>query len=69
MKFGGTLGISRGTHEVLLTIHQGVMFCLLAFVIVHLTGVFLAENTDQPGVTSSMMSGIGEEDEIMKVSE
>lgn len=69
MRFGSQLGISRSVHEVLLTIHQGVMFCLLAFVIVHLTGVFLAENTNQPGVASSMMSGIGEEDEVMKTTD
>jgi len=68
MKFGGDLGISHSFHEVLLTIHQGVMFCILAFVFVHIIGIFRAENTDQPGVASSMMSGIGEEDEVLKNS-
>lgn len=68
MRFGGTLGISRGVHGILLDIHDVVMFCILGFVFVHLTGVFLAENTDEPGVVSSMMSGIGEEDEVMRES-
>lgn len=65
MRFGQTIGLSRDMHHIFKTIHQGVMFALLAFVIVHLTGVFLAENTTHPGVTSSMMSGFGEEDEAM----
>lgn len=69
MRFGYQLGVSHGLHEVLLTIHQGVMFCLLAFVFVHLTGIFLAENTDEPGVVSSMMSGVGREDDVMIDSE
>jgi len=65
MKFGGSLGISHETHEVLQDIHVSVMYCILTFVFVHLIGIFRAENTDQPGVTSSMMSGVGEEDEVM----
>jgi cytochrome b561 len=65
MKFGGTLGISHDTHEFIQDIHVTVMYCILAFVFVHLIGIFRAENTDQPGVTSSMMSGVGEEDEVM----
>ncbi len=69
MRFGRTIGLSRSMHHIFMTIHQGVMFCLLAFVVVHLTGVFLAENTSQPGVVSSMMSGIGEEDEVMLSSD
>jgi len=66
MRFGRQLGLSRGLHGIFLDIHQTIMFCILGFVFVHLIGIFTAENTDQPGVASSMMSGIGEEDEVMK---
>ncbi len=57
MYFDRSLGISRGLHEVLMTTHQATMFVLLTYVIIHVIGVFWAENSDEPGITSSMMNG------------
>ena len=68
MRFKSTFGITATMKSILLTIHVSVMCGLLTFVIVHLAGLFIAENTKQPGVVSSMMSGVGEEDEVMKTS-
>jgi len=66
MRFGRSLGFSREVHEFLEETHVTVMYGILTFVVVHLVGVFWAENSDQPGVTSSMMSGVGEEDDALK---
>ncbi|HKI45757.1 MAG TPA: cytochrome b/b6 domain-containing protein [Balneolales bacterium] len=63
MYFDRDLGIGRGTHEVLMDIHQTTMFILLTYVIIHIIGVFWAENTDEPGIVSTMINGKAEEAE------
>ena len=38
-------------------IHQFTMYLILAFIVVHLAGVFLAERKDSPGIVSNMING------------
>lgn len=57
MYFGRDLGISRHGHHVIEGIHKTTMFVILTYVIVHIGGIFWAENTKEPGITSSMMNG------------
>ena len=42
-------------------IHGFCMYLILAFIVVHLAGVFLAERKDSPGIVSDMING-GKED-------
>lgn len=57
MYFDRDLGIGRDLHHILMETHQATMFVLLTYVIIHIIGVFWAENSDEPGITSSMMNG------------
>lgn len=61
MYFDRDLGIGRRAHHILLDTHQATMFVLLTYVIIHIIGVFWAENTDEPGIVSSMINGKTEE--------
>ncbi|OIQ68775.1 hypothetical protein GALL_496270 [mine drainage metagenome] len=38
-------------------IHQFTMYLILAFIFVHLAGVFLAERKESPGIVSDMING------------
>lgn len=38
-------------------IHAFTMYLILAFVVVHIAGVYLAERRDSPGITSDMING------------
>jgi Ni/Fe-hydrogenase 1 B-type cytochrome subunit len=38
-------------------IHSFTMYLILAFIIVHLAGVFLAERKDSAGIVSDMING------------
>ncbi|MDR3696858.1 cytochrome b/b6 domain-containing protein [Mucilaginibacter sp.] len=38
-------------------IHQFTMYLILAFIVVHLAGVFLAERKESPGIVSDMING------------
>lgn len=38
-------------------VHGFCMYLILAFIIIHLVGVFLAERKDSPGITSDMING------------
>jgi Ni,Fe-hydrogenase I cytochrome b subunit len=41
-------------------IHAFTMYLIIAFIIIHLTGVFLAERKESPGIVSDMINGGGE---------
>jgi Ni,Fe-hydrogenase I cytochrome b subunit len=38
-------------------VHGFCMYLIIAFIIVHLAGIFLAERKDSPGITSDMING------------
>jgi len=38
-------------------IHGFCMYLIIAFIVVHLAGVFLAERKDSPGIVSDMING------------
>ncbi len=61
MYFYKDLGWTHDTKEVLESIHVAVMNIIIYFIPMHIIGIVLAENEDQPGVTSDMINGGGNE--------
>ena len=57
MYFYKDLGWTHDTKETLESIHVSVMNIIIYFVPMHIIGVVLAENEDEPGVTSDMING------------
>ena len=57
MYFYKDLGWSHDTKEILESIHVAVMNIIIYFIPMHIIGIILAENEDQPGVTSDMING------------
>jgi Ni/Fe-hydrogenase 1 B-type cytochrome subunit len=57
LAFGRELGFSRGLHETIKEIHSFSQYLMYAFVIVHLCGVIIAENTNSKGIVSGMING------------
>ena len=61
MYFYKDLGWSHDAKETLESIHVAVMNIIIYFIPMHIIGIVLAENEDQPGVTSDMINGGGKE--------
>jgi cytochrome b561 len=57
MYFYKDLGWTHDTKDILESIHVAVMNIIIYFIPMHLIGIALAENEDQPGVTSDMING------------
>lgn len=57
MYFYKDLGWTHDTKEILESIHVAVMNIIIYFIPLHIIGVVLAENEDEPGVTSEMING------------
>lgn len=57
LTFHDSLGIQGQVKELLSETHESLMWFFLGFIIVHVFGVFSAENRDDPGITSSMING------------
>lgn len=57
LTFDDALGLSQGVHGAIHEAHEIVMWFFLAFVMVHIAGVFFAENADDPGIVSAMING------------
>lgn len=57
MYFYKDLGWSRDAKEILESIHVAVMNIIIYFIPMHIIGVILAENEDEPGATSDMING------------
>jgi len=57
MYFYKDLGWTHDTKETLESIHVAVMNIIIYFIPMHIIGVVLAENEDEPGVTSDMING------------
>lgn len=55
--FGKGWGIAQPIHHLLHESHETVMWFFVAFVILHVVGVFTAENTGDAGITSAMING------------
>jgi Ni/Fe-hydrogenase 1 B-type cytochrome subunit len=51
--------IPRATAHTVKDVHGFCMYLVLAFIVVHLAGVFLAERKESPGIVSDMINGGG----------
>lgn len=62
MYFYKDLGWTHDTKEILESIHVAVMNIIIYFIPIHIIGIILSENEDEPGVTSNMINGGRKED-------
>jgi Ni/Fe-hydrogenase 1 B-type cytochrome subunit len=60
LAFRDQLHFSRSFMGNVRNIHGFCMYLVIAFIIVHLAGVFLAERDESPGIVSDMINGGGE---------
>lgn len=51
------IGLSKELAGNIKEIHELVAWGVAAFVVMHIAGVFVADNTDQKGIISKMVSG------------
>ncbi len=59
LAFRDQLHFSRSLMGNVRNIHGFCMYLVIAFIVVHLAGVFLAERKDSPGIVSDMINGGG----------
>jgi Ni,Fe-hydrogenase I cytochrome b subunit len=57
LAFGRELGIARELHRTIKEIHSIGQYFMYAFVIIHLTGVVIADNQKAKGLVSGMING------------
>ena len=57
LAFGRDLGFTREIHNTVKTVHSILQYCMYAFVLIHLIGVIIAENTKDKGIVSGMING------------
>jgi len=57
MAFSHYLGVSNSMRHKIQEVHGFGMYLILAFIAVHLAGVFLAERKDSTGIVSDMING------------
>ncbi len=57
LAFGRDLGFTREIHNTVKTIHSILQYCMYAFVLIHLIGVIIAENSQHKGIVSGMING------------
>ena len=57
LAFEDELALSRQLHHNIKEIHGFTMYLILAFIAVHLIGVYLAERSRSPGIVSDMING------------
>jgi len=57
LAFGRDLGFTREIHNAVKTVHSILQYCMYAFVLIHLIGVVIAENTKDKGIVSGMING------------
>jgi len=57
MAFGRDLGIPRNIYGAIKEIHSFVQYCIYAFVLVHIGGVIVADNSEAKGIVSGMING------------
>jgi Ni/Fe-hydrogenase 1 B-type cytochrome subunit len=51
------IGLARETAHDIKELHETAAWGVVAFVVMHIAGVFIADNRDQKGITSKMVSG------------
>ena len=59
LAFREQLHVPRATAHTVKDVHGFCMYLVLAFIAVHLAGVFLAERKESPGIVSDMINGGG----------
>ena len=57
LAFEDELALSRQLHHNIKEVHGFTMYLILAFIAVHLIGVYLAERSRSPGIVSDMING------------
>ena len=57
LAFGRELGFSRQLHGTIKEIHSFGQYLIYAFVLIHLGGVIIADNTKNNGLVSGMING------------
>jgi len=57
LAFGRDLGFTRPIHQTVKSIHSILQYCMYAFVLIHLCGVIIAENSKDKGIVSGMING------------
>ncbi len=57
MYFYKDLGWTHDTKKILESIHVSVMNIIIYFIPLHIIGLVLAENEDEPGIVSEMING------------
>lgn len=57
LAFDDNLGISSSVSHSIKSVHGFCMYLMLAFIAVHIVGVFLAERKDGKGIVSDMING------------
>lgn len=57
IKFNELIGISEDSVHTIKEIHEFAFYAILAFIIVHIAGVVVAENRDEKGIVSDMING------------
>ncbi|WP_345971331.1 cytochrome b/b6 domain-containing protein [Sulfurimonas sp. HSL1-6] len=51
------IGLAKDVAGSVKELHELVAWAIVAFVVLHIAGVFVADNRDQKGITSKMISG------------
>jgi Ni/Fe-hydrogenase 1 B-type cytochrome subunit len=57
LAFGRELSFSRELHNIVKEIHSFGQYLMYAFVLFHICGVIIADNTREKGIVSGMISG------------
>lgn len=57
MYFKKSLALSENVADFILEIHETAMWLVIAFVVVHIVGVVIAENRGDRGIVSDMING------------
>lgn len=57
MYFSETLGLAKSSVDFMKENHETAMWFFVAFSALHIGGVFVAENRDEPGIVSRMING------------
>ncbi len=55
--FAADIGIGKERAHDVKELHEAAAWGVVAFVVLHIAGVFLADNRDQKGIVSKMISG------------
>ncbi len=57
MVFGRDLGFSRALHRTIKEIHSIGQYFMYAFVLIHIGGVIIADNSEAKDIVSGMING------------